>query len=288
MNALEINPTEYHSKLTCKRDDLFAEDSYLSKSVLWELNSSNLYQWRYYPKSFAGSDAADWGSIVDCLVTTPHELEEIAQLHNYKDFRTKEAREFRAEAKMAGKILLHVNTLEEAKKAALRINKHKEAARLLKESSNQVVLFGKSNGIQMKALVDVVPDGPFLCDLKTTGKWTAREMSRTIQNLGYHVQAAIYLHLWNNANPDDIRKRFRFIWQQNVAPYEVAVTELPTADIAAGMDWAAHHIEMLAKAAESNYWPGIFGDKVPLLGRPTGAIFQDEEDMEPIQTAPNP
>lgn len=286
MELLEINPTDYHSKLTCKRDDLFSRDSYLSKSVLWELKNRNLYQWRYHPKPFAGSDAAAWGSVVDCLITTPHELDEIAMFHDFDSFRTKEAREYRDDAKESGKILMHVDKLEDAKKAAQKIADNKHAARLLDNSRKQVVLIGESHGIQCKALVDVVPDGPFLCDIKTTGKWTREDLEKTQMSLGYHVQSGIYLHLWNQNFPDDQRKRWRIIWQQSEAPYEVTVTEMPTAEIAAGQEWAADQIEKLANATKSGHWPGIFGDRVPLLGRPDYAIIRDEIEREPLQVAP--
>lgn len=287
MKILEVNPQEYHSKLTCKRDDLFAEDSYLSKSVLWELKNRSPYQWRYYPKPFTGSKSADWGSVVDCLVTTPHLLDTVVVTHDFDSFRTKEAREFRDEQVAKGVILMKPSELEEAKKAAIQINKHRDAKAIIEGSKQQTVLFGKSNGIQLKGLADFVPtDAPILADLKTTANWSRRGLQNTTRDLAYHVQAGLYLFLWNSMFPEEPRKRFRFVWQQSEAPYEVVVTELPADDIAAGQEWAADHIEILARCAETKKWPGLLGERVTLLGRPVSSIYQDEEDREALPIAP--
>jgi hypothetical protein len=125
-----------------------------------------------------------------------------------------------------------------------------------------------------------------LYDLKTTGKLSVRGIESALTDYGYHVQAAVYLKLWNACNSDDQRDRFRFIWQSSEPPYEVAVTELPTADIEAGEEWAAFQIDRLKKATDENEWPGIFGGKVAIVGRPAYAMHQDEAEMDGITTAP--
>jgi len=41
---LEISPNEYHSRLKVNRANIFDADSYLSKSVIWELKQASLYR----------------------------------------------------------------------------------------------------------------------------------------------------------------------------------------------------------------------------------------------------
>jgi hypothetical protein len=283
----EVSPIDYHERLKVDRGDLFSGNSYLSKSVIWPLKEQSLYQWRHHPKIFKGSDAADWGSLVDCLVTTPDLLDSIALFHAHSDFRKKPAQEERNEAREQGLIFAHVETLEKAKQAASNLLLHDVAAPIIKRSKKQAILLGQSNGLKLKALLDFAPDdSECLYDLKTTGQWSPRALSKTIDKFGYHVQAGIYLTLWNQNYPDNPKKRFRLIWQQQEFPYEVTVTELPSGDIEAGINWAAHQIERLAKAAKTNKWPGIFDNKTPVLGRPTYSVFADEEELEPITPAP--
>ena len=69
----QINPSDYHSLLTLDRSNIFSKDSWLSKSAVWELFQSSLYRWRYHPKQYS-TGAMRWGSLVDCLVTSPEDF----------------------------------------------------------------------------------------------------------------------------------------------------------------------------------------------------------------------
>jgi len=284
---LEVSPRDYHTRLTLDRADIFSPQSYLSKSRLWELQNNSLYRWRYAPAEFTGSDAADWGSIIDCLITTPDELEDIIAVNTeFENFRTKAAREWKADAKESGKIVCSTDELEAANRAAHKIIDNPIAGPLLEESKKQVVLLNTIKGIQFKALVDIAPGGSTLVDLKTTNDLTPDRIARTIAKFGYHVQAALYLKLWNLCHPDQPKDRFLFIWQQSGSPYEVAVSELPTGDLHAGEDWILHQINRLTRAAKSKKWPNIFDDKIALIGRPAWAGIQDEETFDGLATAP--
>lgn len=284
---LEISPRDYHTRLSLDRSDIFSPSSWLSKSRLWELREKSLYRWRYHPSEFSGSDAADWGTLVDCLVTTPDEIEEITALHDYPDFRTKEARQFRDEAKESGKILVDHERLNLARRAAEKLEKHPVAGDIIRASGKQVVLLNRIQGIQCKGLVDLAPvNRPYLADLKTTGRFTLRSLERTIEDLGYHVQAAFYLKLWNLCHPDDQRNRFRFIWQDSSPPFETVVTELPAHDIHAGEEWAAHQIDRLIGATQKDYWPDLGGGKCLLIGRTSSAVYRDEEDLDGPMAVP--
>lgn len=287
MTALEVSPRDYHKKLTLNRENILDPDSWLSTSALKELRNCSLYQWRFAPKSFTGSAAADWGSLIDCLITTPDEIDDIIAVHNYDSFRTKEAREFRDDAQSQGKILMNQAELDKANRAANRLLADPIAGPIIEKSKKQVILLSKVKEVNFKGLADLVPeDEPILYDLKTTSDFSVGGISKAIQNFGYHIQAALYLKLWNTLHPDDMRKRFRFIWQSSAPPYEVAVTELPGFDIEAGSEWAAFQINRLIEAQEKSRWPNIVGDKVAIIGRPGYSEFKDIEEMDELPTAP--
>lgn len=287
MNAIEVSPLDYHSQLKVNRGNIFAKDSYLSKSVLWELDSCSLYRWRYAPKTFEGSAAADWGTLLDCLVTAPEEIDQITARHSFPSFRTKEAREFRDAAKAAGKILVDVDYQVELTKAAMKIKANRLAAEIIEKSKTQVLLSGKFKEVQFKGLVDLAPEGePYLADIKTTGDFSLEGFSKKVGSLGYHVQAALYLKMWNQMFPDDQRNRFRHIWQSQAAPYEVAVTELGTMDINDGEEYCSFLLRKLIKAAKTNQWPNICDDKVAMISLPAFAKFSQEEKMDGIYEAP--
>ena len=91
MSVLEVLPSEYHSKLTLNRSDIFASDSYLSKSALWEFFKGSPYKWQNHPKQFKSTDAMKWGSLVDCLTTSPEDFDSqfIIRPDTYTDTKDK-------------------------------------------------------------------------------------------------------------------------------------------------------------------------------------------------------
>jgi hypothetical protein len=209
----EVSPIDYHARLTLDRANVFSPDSWMSKTRLWELNGSSLWRWRYSPDNSAPTGAMSWGSLVDVLLLTPEEQGKAIVVNPYADFRTKAAQELRDTARAAGRIVVSQDDIARANSAVEAIRRHPIAGPVIAKSRTQVVLLNKIKGVQCKALLDLVPPGPCLYDLKTTSDLTPRGISKAIHQFGYHVQAAWYLKLWNLCHPDDQRKRFRFIWQ---------------------------------------------------------------------------
>ena len=287
MTALEVSPRDYHAKLTLDRSNVFNPDSWLSKSRLWELRSCSLWKWRFAPRDFAPTSAMTWGSLIDCHLTTPELVAETVIYNPYPDFRTKAAQELRDTATAQGKIIVSAEMAASVKTAVDRVKADPIAGKVFDASRKQLVLLNQIRGINFKALVDLAPeDEPCLYDFKTTSDFSPRGIAKSIDSFGYHVQAALYLKLWNLCHPDDQRNRFRFIWQDSSAPYEVAVTELPAFDISAGDEWAANQIDRIITATKSGYWPGITSGKVAMIGRPGYAAYQDEEELDGITDAP--
>ena len=129
MSLFEIAPKDYHQKLKVDRANIFSPTSWLSKSVLWELNDSSLYKWRHCPQEHKPTAAMQWGSLVDTLATTPTlEGSEII-LSPYPDFRTKEAREWKESQLALGMTIVDAETLAEGRKAARMLTHHCKAVR---------------------------------------------------------------------------------------------------------------------------------------------------------------
>jgi len=189
----EIKPSDYHSKLGCKRENIFADESYLSKSVLWELNESSLYKWRYHPKKIEPTEAMIWGSLIDCLTTTPELESEMIAVSPYKDFKKAEARQWRDEQLKAHKIVVTQETREKANYAVeMLLSKCKASAEIFEKSKGQVVVTGKSLGCNLKGLVDLVlPSCSVLHDLKTTASFSESGFSKTIADRGYQCQGGL-------------------------------------------------------------------------------------------------
>ncbi len=287
---MKVSPTEYHSKLLCNRENVFSEDSWLSKSVIQEYINGSPFKWRYYPRQYKPTPSMTWGSLVDCLVTTPDEIGDVAVISPFDSFRTKEAKAWKEEALQAGRIIVNATELQEAQKAAnMILKKNKDSAAIFKGAACQYMLtitaeqFRQAGvdeiKVNIKGLLDVLPNGNFLADLKTTNDFSYRGFESTIQKFGYHHQAGLYLALWNLLNPDDQRDRWLFVWQDRNPPYEVAVTELNLADINAGKDGILQAIKDIQNHTERNYWPMKYEGEQKVIGRPMWALMDEEENL---------
>ena len=287
MQALQINPSEYHSRLKLDRSDIFSQDSWLSKSAVYELYQNSLYKWRYFPRQYTDSPAMTWGSLVDCIITSPEDFDEQFVTNPYDSFRTKEAREWKDATLDAGKQIITPELLEQANAAvAVLTKKHKYAAAMIEKSASQVVLMQRvqhpasERTVGIKGLVDLAPEGePFLMDLKTTRDFTAGGFAKTIAKFSYHIQGALYLQLWNATHTHDQRDRFQIMWQDSAAPYEVAITEIPATDLADGADMFNHLLGRIVRAAENEHWPMLFPKPV-LLGRAAFGAYTDSDEVE--------
>jgi len=273
LDIFNLAPSEYHTLLKCNRANIFAEDSYLSKSVIWELASSSLYKWRHYKPTFKASPAMVWGSLVDCLATTPERAAVDIVVSPYDSYRSKDAQAWKAEQEAAGKIITDNDTLAEAQAAVKMLTETcKASADIFARSGTQKVLAGKVLGVKVKGLCDLAPDGvDYLADLKTTTAFSIEGFSKQVASFNYHAQAGLYLGLWNAMNPNDQRHRWRFVWQDSSPPYEACVTELAPIDIEAGWTETTALIQRLIDATQNDHWPTAYADQQIITTRPTWA-----------------
>jgi len=297
---LEVDPNDYHSKLTCNRENIFADDSWLSKSAISEFASGSPYVWRYHPKQYE-TKAMAHGTLIDTLVTTPELFDEQYIINKYPLEREVKVKgemvmktfgptctEAKVWAKEQAKTIISQTQKDQAEQAAeMLLKKHPISASIFANSKKQVILKMTKGELQaagvdwikvnLKCLPDIVPDGDFLADLKTTADLSKRGIENTIAKFAYHAQAGMYLTLWNMLNPDDQRNRFKFIFQSSKPPFEVAVVELSLMEINAGKDYIRRHLSHLQHCAERNHWPMIFGGEEITVSRPTWAMMEDEE-----------
>ena len=94
-------------------------------------------------------------------------------------------------------------------------------------------------------------------------------------DFGYHVQAGMYLALWNTLFPNDQRHRFKIVWQSSKYPFEVAVREVHRDDIQAGANYFKHLLNRVIEAAKLDSWPMAFPTE-QISMRPTYASMDEE------------
>jgi hypothetical protein len=281
-NILTAKPEDYHRLFKTNRSNVFDDDSYLSKSTIWSLRNSSLYDWRFGNHTIKPTPAMDWGILVDILTTSPEDFEALTVLKKYDSFRSKEAQDWRDEQQAKNKLILSNEMICEGHIAAkVLLETHKESAFIFEKSRKQVIVAGKIAGIKIKGMIDIAPfHADYLADLKTTADFSIQGFERSSANRGYYVQAGLYLALWNALFPDDQRSGFKIIWQNSKAPYEVAISSLTEEDIQAGYMIAVHLINKIASAEKSNSWPMLTDGKQLTIARPSWQVFSDNQFLE--------
>lgn len=280
MNLLEVKPRDYHRLLVCNRSNILLPDSWLSKSVLWELDDSSLWKWRYQPKEYKYTGAMEWGSLIDCLTTTPELVGEDVVISPYDTWRTDESKIWRKKQHDEKKIIVSSEDMKEAQKAKkMLLETCKATADIYAKSKGQVIIGGNILGANVKGLLDLVPEGEdFLPDLKTTARFSLEGFAKQTASLGYFMQMGLYRELWNVSHPQDQRERVKLIWQDANPPYEACVMEMSPADLDAGYEYACALIRRLLDATADDCWPMAF-EKEQIISRPTWAAMQLEERM---------
>ena len=283
MNILELRPKDYHSKLLINRANIRDENSFLSKSVVWELDRDSLWKWRYYAKRPSPTSSMAWGSMVDVLALVPElESSELA-VSPYDNFRSKEAQQWKATQEAQKKVIVDSDTLAEGRKAAKMLTQTcKASAAMLKGAKTQIIVAGRILGCKAKGLIDILPEDPdTLADLKTTNDFSLEGFAKATARYSYTMQGAWYLNLWNAMHPDQKKSRFKIVWQSSEPPYETCITELSPVDMEASWAYASVLIQRILDATDSGHWP-MFGEGKEIITTvPTwSAIQQDQKIMD--------
>jgi len=182
-----------------------------------------------------------WGSLVDCLLTMPQDLEKRYCLAptNYTNSKGVSApwtrksptcRDWEDAKRADGFEVVTPELLNEAKLAASRMAGDPEIGKLVAGAKFQVMATAEYQDdatglvIVCKVLIDVVPDlaGPYrdcIADLKTCRDGSYEKWQKAVEEHGYDIQAALQLDIVQAAGEQ--RTRYLHPIQENKAPYVI-------------------------------------------------------------------
>jgi PDDEXK-like domain of unknown function (DUF3799) len=101
-----------------------------------------------------------------------------------------------------------------------------------------------------------VPDG-HRSDCKFSHTVNEREWSRYAWSAGYHIQAALYLFVWNALVGEEWKKSgFKFIVVENKEPFDVQVFTCTPEFIAKGWEQVVRLLPVFANCVRTGVWPG--------------------------------
>jgi hypothetical protein len=220
-------------------------------------------KWLASEHSQETSDAMDFGSLLDCLSTTPEKLWDKFAIqpatypaegkkgepptdkkwNNNATF----CKEWIAKAESEGKTVISQKMFDEAQLAFNSLKANEAIASLINDSARQVLIVAdwkdEATGLTVPfaALLDLVPPsdhptwGKCLADIKTARNGNPASWARVCDDSGYDVQAAIYFDIYKAARPNEDRTDFVHIVQENTFPFHVVSP--PPAFSSEFLDW---------------------------------------------------
>lgn len=223
-----------------------------------------------------GSDAKDFGSLLDLLVLTPSKFDAKYKVRPamYQNEKGEEkewnnnsgvCKAWNAEAKAEGREPLKQAELVEAQAASARLKADAILKAFADASEKQLWVSGewhdKPTGlvIPVQALIDYVPraDTEFrqsIGDLKTTRSAKPHVWSRYSSQRGYHLQGAFYIEMLNAATGEE-RDTFCHVLVENFPPFQTGRSMVSLQKLEYGRALYQAHLANYAQCLKSGVWP---------------------------------
>jgi len=282
----------------------------ISRSELM-LFASNPQRWiRGY--SFKDTDATEWGSLIDCMVTsrdrfdslyvvTPATCQATKTMKIVKDGKAREGdqvpwsplaaecKEWKAEQEAKGLTVVSLATWEEAKTAIQALKTDAWIGHMLAEASFQVMCIATYEDkdtkvkVPLKCLVDIVPSmkGQYangLTDFKTARTASPKEWENACRKQHYDVQGAMSLDIWSACKPKE-RWCWYHIIQENEFPWQPARRYMSDTMLAMGRIDMWQALKRYCRCLKENQWPS-WDDEGPQVVYGFGPINANKYQAE--------
>lgn len=235
---------------------LETSDSYfnteaVSSSTLKEIHKKTLFHALSVKKEM--TDAMILGSAIHCAILDPERFTSDFVISPKFDKRTTVGKTaFNEFSRLAeGKTVIDEDMAEKVTGIKNSVMSHPLAREILSGGEAEYSYYATDieTGLKTKCRPDY-HNGGSLIDLKTTMDASYEGFARQIGNMGYHIQAAFYLDVFNLSQETDY-KEFYFVAVENVAPYAVAVYRLNPEQIEYGRMAYKQSIKKLAEYLKS-------------------------------------
>jgi hypothetical protein len=183
-------------------------------------------------------------------------------------------KDWRRSMEAAGKLVVSQSTYDSTFGAALSVARHPLAAPLVIDGESEVslVTWDEVNDIGVRCRLDHVPPGRALVDCKFTHDVTPRGFARNAYEMGYHIQAALYLDVWNTlCGVEAPKDQFVFVACEQTEPWAVNVFTCSPDFIELGRQHAAEMLALFARCLREDHWPA-YPEQIHSLSAPRWAL----------------
>jgi len=249
----DLSNSEYH-----------ADDS-ISSSDVKMVASTSLAHWK--AKVYKASPTFDLGTAVHAFVLEP---EGDIIVRGPEDRRGNKWKEAYAKALANGQTLLTEADFDLAHEIAGSVIFHPVSKRLHGNGViNEASFFATDpdTGLSIKARPDAyIPNTGIIYDLKTCQSADPRTFARDVQNYGYHIQAAFYMHVLKQAGHK--ANQFVFVCVEKTAPYALSVSVLSEEYLLYGKSKMKVALHQIKHASDTGVYATGWSDTVNTIDIP--------------------
>jgi len=178
---------------------------------------------------------------------------------DFNDYRSNAAQQARDDAAAAEKTPILKEQFDRASHLEMAARyKLQDQGIELDKHTNELVAVWKEGDAWCRLMADSFDNNRTIYDIKTTERGLSDSaIAKTIVNLCYDLQAAFYIRGFTKLRPElEGRLRWRWIFIEAEAPFEVKVVELPSVAQEIGARKADYAIRKWQHCMAMDEWPG--------------------------------
>jgi hypothetical protein len=263
----------------------------LSASIAHILVSrSPAHAWNAHPKGGARrkdpSLAMNNGTLLDSLLLGGDT--DIVE-SPYDEYRTNEAKAWRAAVAEAGKLPVKSKELNQARRAAEAIRQNLEGQGIVLDGEHQLTAVWEDAGVVCRARFDHWSESQAtIFDLKTTENAHPAAVARHMVSYGYAIQHAAYVRAVETLKPELAgRVRMVFLFGETEPPYSVLVAHPAGTMRALGEHQWRKAVASWGVCLASGRFPD-YGTGETEIDAPPWALTELEEGLKGFANAPVP
>lgn len=181
----------------------------------------------------------------------------------WKDWRTAEAKEWKADQIKAGMTIITDAELANIAGMARSLAAHPlvKAGILDGAVERSLIWRDPETGVWCKSRPDAIPtSGLDVADLKTCVSVSTDSLRRSLGDFGYHQQGALVGEAFRHVLGREMAT-FTLVWVEKAAPWCVRITTLTPEDLLRGQRQNEAALRLFARCADAGHWPGPGGEQ---------------------------
>lgn len=188
---------------------------------------------------------------------------------DFPDYRTKDAKALRDEARAEGKIPALASEVAAAEQMASRVHAHPAANVLFSDGRPEVSgsWVDEATRTTLRFRPDWLTDDTCV-DVKTCASADPAVFGKSVANYRYHLQAAWYIA---GLAAHGIDARFVFVCVEKTPPFLVSVIELDQEALMEGARLMRQAVDLYAHCVDTDTWPA-YGDTIHQISLPHWAL----------------